>query len=68
MSTGTFLPVISGSLSLSYGTSSGCGWRNGLQIGFEASNVFNKSSRTAENGWSRLGEVLATSHLRNLPC
>ena len=57
MITGVFLPVISGSLSPRYGASSGCGWRNGLQIRNEASNVFNKPSRTAEKGWSFSLEV-----------
>ena len=71
MSSGIFLSVISGSLSPRYGASLGCGWRNDLQIEFEASNIFNKPSRTAERGgpvaWG-LGEVLTNPHLRNLPC
>ena len=32
--------------------SSGCGWRNGLQIWRVAANTLNKQSRTADNGWS----------------
>jgi hypothetical protein len=44
--------VISGSLSPRHGASSGCGWRNGLQIWKVAVNVLNKQSRTADKGWS----------------
>jgi hypothetical protein len=31
--------------------SSGCGWREGLQIRRVAANVLNKQSRTADKGW-----------------
>jgi hypothetical protein len=44
--------VISGSLSPRHGESSGCGWRNGLQIWRVAENILNKQSRTADKGWS----------------
>ena len=48
--------VISGSLSPQHGASSGCGWRNCLQIWRVAANVLNNQSRTADKGWSsRLG-------------
>jgi hypothetical protein len=41
-----------GSLSKQYGTSSGCRWRNGLQIWNVAANILNKQSQTADKGWS----------------
>jgi hypothetical protein len=40
------------SLSQGHGESSGCGWRNGLQIWRVAANILNKQSWTAEKGWS----------------
>jgi hypothetical protein len=40
---------MSGSLSLWHGTSSGCGWRNDLQIWV---NVLDKQLPTADKGWS----------------
>ena len=50
------LSVISGSLSPRHGASSGCGWRNGLQIWRVAANILNKQSQTADKGWpSSLG-------------
>jgi hypothetical protein len=37
-------------------TSSGCGWRNGLQLWSLAANILNKQSRTDNKGWpSSLG-------------
>jgi hypothetical protein len=49
-------PVISGSLSPRHGASSGCGWRNGLQMWRVSANILNKLSRTADKGWfSSLG-------------
>jgi hypothetical protein len=45
-------PMISGSLSPWHGASSGCGWRNGLQLWRVAANILNKQSRTADKGWS----------------
>jgi hypothetical protein len=32
--------------------SSGCGWRNGLQLWRLAANILNKQSRTDNKGWS----------------
>ena len=46
------LSETSGSLSPRHGASSGCGWRNGLQIWRVAANVLKKQSRTADKGWS----------------
>ena len=61
------LSVISGSLSPRHGASSGCGWRNGLQICRVAANILNKQSRIADKGWSSsLGVVLTTPHSKNL--
>jgi len=62
--------VISGSLSPRHGSSSGCGWRNGLQIRRVAANILNKQSRTAERGGSpdrELGEVLTTPSRKTYP-
>jgi hypothetical protein len=45
-----------GLLSPQYGASSGCGWREGLQIRKVAANILNKQSRTADKEWfSSLG-------------
>jgi hypothetical protein len=44
--------VLSGSLSPRHGASSGCGWRNGIQLWRVAVNILNKQSRTADKGWS----------------
>ena len=44
--------AIGGSLSPRHGASSGCGWRNGLQIRRVAANILNKQSKTADKGWS----------------
>jgi hypothetical protein len=41
-----------GSLSPRHGVSSGCEWRNGLQLWRVAANTLNKQSRTADKGWS----------------
>jgi hypothetical protein len=63
------MSLISGSLSPRHGTSSRCGWRNGLQIWKATANILNKQSRTADKGWSSsfgLGEVLTTPHRKNL--
>ena len=46
------LPVISGSMSARHGASSGCGWRNGLEIRRVAANMLNKQLRTADKEWS----------------
>jgi hypothetical protein len=49
-----------GPLSPWHGTSSGCGWREVLQIQRVAANILNKQSRTADKGWSSsfLGALL----------
>jgi hypothetical protein len=44
--------VLCGSLSPRHGASSGCGWRNGLQLWRVAANTLSKQSRTADKGWS----------------
>jgi hypothetical protein len=44
--------MITGSLSPRHGASSGCGWRNGLQLWRVAANILNKQLRTADKGWS----------------
>jgi hypothetical protein len=49
-------PCYVGSLSPQHGASSGCGWRNGLQIWRLAANILNKQSWTDSKGWpSSLG-------------
>jgi hypothetical protein len=61
--------VLSGSVSPRHGASSGCGWRNGLQLWRVAANTLTKQLRTAEKGWSfswGLGEVLTTPHRKTL--
>jgi hypothetical protein len=45
-------PCHSWSLSSWHGASSGCGWRNGLQLWRVAANILNKQSRTADREWS----------------
>jgi hypothetical protein len=60
--------MISGSLSPRHGASSGCGWRNGLQLWRVAANILNES-RTADKGWSSslgVGRVLTTPHRKKL--
>ena len=44
--------MICESLSPRHGASSGCGWRNDLQLWRVAANILNKQSRTADKGWS----------------
>jgi hypothetical protein len=41
-----------GSLSTQHGASSGCGWRNGLQLWRVAENILYKQSRIDNKGWS----------------
>jgi hypothetical protein len=41
-----------GSLSPQHGASSGCGWRNGLQLWRLAANILNKQSWTDNKEWS----------------
>jgi hypothetical protein len=38
--------------SSQHGASSGCGWRNGLQLWKLAVNILNKQPRTDNKGWS----------------
>ena len=48
--------MISESLSPKHGASSGCRWRNGLQIWSITVNILNKQSLTADKRWySSLG-------------
>jgi hypothetical protein len=44
--------MINGSLSSQHCVSSGCGWRNSLQVWKVAANVLNKQSWGADKGWS----------------
>jgi hypothetical protein len=49
-------PMLGGSLSPQHGASSGCGWKNSLQIWRLTANILNKQSRTDNKGWpSSLG-------------
>jgi hypothetical protein len=50
-STSVQLPCWMGSLSPQHGASSGCGWRNGLQLWRVAANILNKQPRKHDNGW-----------------
>jgi hypothetical protein len=55
------------SLPPRHGASSGCGWRNGLQLWRLAANILNKQPRTNNKGWSSslgLGLELTTLHLK----
>jgi hypothetical protein len=44
--------MLGGSLSPQHGASSGCGWRNSLQLWRAAANILNKQPRTNDKGWS----------------
>jgi hypothetical protein len=44
--------MLGGSLSPQQGASSGCGWRNGLQLCRVAVNMLKKQPRTDDKGWS----------------
>jgi hypothetical protein len=44
--------MLGGSLSPQHGASSGCTWRNGLQLWKVAVNILNKQLRTNDKGWS----------------
>jgi hypothetical protein len=60
--------MLGGSLSPQHGTSSSCGWRNGLQLWRLASNILNKQPRTYNKGWSSslgLGVGLIALHHEN---
>jgi hypothetical protein len=39
-------------LSPWHGASSGCGWKEGLQLQWVAANILNKQSQTADKGWA----------------
>jgi hypothetical protein len=57
---------ISGPLSPLHGASSGCAWRNGLQIWRVAANIFSKQpTRGGPPAW-RLGEILRTPHRKKI--
>jgi hypothetical protein len=43
-------PMLGGSLSPQHGASSGCGWRNGLQLCRLATSIFNKQPGTDNRG------------------
>jgi hypothetical protein len=62
--------MLGGSLVTTASASSGCGWRESVQIRRIAANILNKQSRTADNGWSsRLGVGRgANNHLKNVTC
>jgi hypothetical protein len=49
--------MLGGSLPLEHGASSGCGWRNGLQLWRVAANILKKQLRTKDKGWSSSFEV-----------
>jgi hypothetical protein len=56
------------SLSPRHGASSGCEWRNGLQMWRVAANILNKQVRRADKGWSSslvLDEVLKTLYRKD---
>jgi hypothetical protein len=58
-------------LSSWHGASSGCGWREGLQIRRVAANILNKQERTADKGWSSsfgLDVVLTTRIRKHVTC
>jgi hypothetical protein len=44
--------MISGSLSLWHGASSGCRWKKVLQYGGVSAYILNKQSQVADKGWS----------------
>jgi hypothetical protein len=57
-----------GTLSPQHGASSGCGWRNGLQLWRSVANILNKKPRTDNKGRSSslgLGVGLTTLHRKN---
>jgi hypothetical protein len=59
--------MLDGSLSPQHVASSGCGWRDGLQLWRVAANILNKQWRANDRGRSSsgLGMRLTTSHLKN---
>jgi hypothetical protein len=44
--------MLGGSLSPQHGASSGCGWRNGLQLWRVSANILNKKLQTNNKRWS----------------
>jgi hypothetical protein len=50
-------PMLGWSLSPQHGASTGCGWRNGLQLLGVATNVLNDQPRTNCNWWSTSFQV-----------
>jgi hypothetical protein len=55
-------------LSPQHGASSGCGWKEGLQIWRVAAYILNKQSRTADKEWSSSLELrIATLVINVLP-
>jgi hypothetical protein len=46
------------------GVSSGCGWRNGLQLGRVAENILNNQPQKNDKGWS---SSLGVGHGTNYP-
>jgi hypothetical protein len=53
-----------GPLTPQHGASSGCGWRNGLQIWTVTANTLNKQPRTTDKGWYfSLGVGLGANNL-----
>jgi hypothetical protein len=51
------MSMLDGSLSPQHGASTGCGWRNGLQLWRLAADILNKQPRTDNKGWSSSMEV-----------
>jgi hypothetical protein len=43
--------MLGGPLTPQHGVSSGCGWRNGLQLWRVAANALNKQPRANNKGW-----------------
>jgi hypothetical protein len=65
------VPCYMGPLSPRHGTSSGCGWREGLLTRRVAANIFNKQLQTADKGWSSIlgvGRGARTPHLKSVTC
>jgi hypothetical protein len=57
--------VVCGSLSPQNCASSGCDWRNGIQIRTAAANILNNQLRTANKGWSPTPHRKNVTTLRN---
>jgi hypothetical protein len=65
------MSLLSGSLSLRHGVSSGCGWRDGLQLWRVVANTLNKLPRTADKGWFSIlgvGRGAKNSYRKKLLC